>query len=1021
MSRLDEGGRGEQSDLFSLWNSKILTAFFSPASKGDSVWLQIDPAELDSIGPELGGDEGFLKAVRQGPSWPTVDRSGRLQRASTADLAARADGLVNQRKFIGTRPKDYIDPGNFSSDYAGKNAPTYLPILAALVRSVVQAEGGYYAALREALQLGPSWGSGQMEELEYAWLDLQDWTNQMGGEFGYFEFRILGGLTHVGVPRAQNVMDRRDSEKISRVFAQVGARHGQNFSSSLAQDIRARAADSRFLSAGFRAALSRKEFVEPITRRLRALFDEWDGTLPILTGSDRGRGQVEGALADRGNVGLCLTLQPGDEFPWNIHWRVPPLHDSGAVIIIRGAARWTATIRGTEYVSTTCDLDAESQSAAMGALLAACESSVEFDASLRHDSGECAKLGALFLDKSILRVLVWGYDEFADRFELQEHTLPRNGPAYLLTNAANTPRLRSWLERESLSHSLINAAGLPNGWVLVCLDECSVLTDDQRDSLPDGESERDQYRPIRLTGGRSVNRGGIRQYMAYDLPIVELDAPRDAVLSATGLVLNEEKLAVDNIHKTSIRRFRIAQQDLGIRSFRIVAILGSRELGATMLRVASESGEHVEIGNAFSLDPFGSPLRNDSGLRGTLGDLPSGGEAPGAALFEIAPVDLGPLLGLKGVESMLRSGAAQFLDTLARVGSMAYGVARDQLTRLLTRENNRVPAAIMLLDLRGRGHIEIETNGKGHMIRIHAIAPTIYALEATRAGKRVFGVLGTLRLQNWKSLQELEGRNCVHASTLDSGYVAAWRVVAENIGEIQHFAKVKNFALQFNAAIQIATWAATGDNVRERIERVAGESLGKEAGAVEKLNPNTGRFFHAQGVVFNRPGPGCQLFRLEDRDITGMRVYSLGLGSDSRAPRFGFTRDSRWGVWIALGAFASYLKEFIGACDASPWPIHYLRSDGTLLLPARMSLPVVLERAVNLCSGSGPETINVDRVQAAGAQAITLERAGSGAKVADVSLVYSDMAVGTWLAYRYVPKQVAMQIAEKLGAQVVEH
>ena len=1020
MSRLEEFEHVGQADLFSLWNMKLLSAFFSPASKGDSVWLQIDPAELDSLAPELGGDEGFLKAVREGPAWATVHRSGKLQRATAADIVARAEGLVNQRKLMRNRPSNYIDPGSFSNDYAQKNAPTYLPILAALVRSVAQADGSYYPALREALHLSPNWGSGQMEELEYAWLDLQEWTKTMAGEFGYFEFRILGGLTHVGVPRAQNVMSRQDSVKIACVFAQVGARPGQNFSTELAHDIRALAIDSRFLSIGFRSALSRKEFLEPITRRLRALFDEWDGTVPVLTGLDRGGAIVEGTLTDRGNVELCLTLQHGDAFPWNIHWRVPPLHDSGAVILKRGTAQWAAPIRGTEYASTTGDIDPISQSAAMGALLASCESSIEFEVSLRQDSEECAKLGALFLGRSILRILIWGYDEYVDRFELQEHTLPRNGPAYLLTNAENQPRLKSWLERESLQHSSLDTSGLPSGWMLVCLDECSALTDDQRDSLPDGESERDQYRPVRLTGGRSVNRGGIRQYMAYDLPVVELDAPQGAALFANGLMLDEEYLAVDSIHKTSIRRFRIAQQDLRTRSFRIVASYKGMELGATMLRVASDSGEQVEVGNAFSLDPFGSPQRNDSGLRGTLEQPFTDVTGQTDRAFEIVPVDLGPNLGSKGVESMLRSGAAQFLDTLARVGSMAYGTARDQLRRLLIRENNSVPVAIMLLDLRGRGYVEIETNGKGHMIRIHSIGPTIYALEATRGGKRVFGVLGTLRFQNWKSLQELTVGSSVHSSALTDVYLPAWRIVVDEIGEVQRFAEAKGFAFQLNAAIRISTWAASSDNVRERIERVAGESLGKDAGVVEKLNPNTGRFYHAQGVVFNKPGPVCQLFRLEDRDIVGMRVYSLGLGGRYSAPRFGFTRDSRWGIWIALGAFASYIKEFTGACDASPWPIPYLKSDGTILLPARMSLPVVLERAVNLCSGSGPETIEVSGRRLPDSQAITLERTASGNKVADVSPVYSDMMIGTWLAYRYVPKKVAIQIALKLGGQVVE-
>lgn len=1018
MPRSDNEETTQPNEQFSLWNFKLLESFFSAASRGDNVWLQIDPVELDSLGTELGGDEGFLKAVRRGPSWGTLARDRYFSRGAPTDLAARVVGLVAQRNNRRLRPKAYIDPETYSAAYRDRDAPTYLPFLAALVRSAAIAERGFYPNLQNALQLGSNWGSQQMESLEIAWVDLQEWTLRTGGEFGKFKFRILGGYSHIGVPRAQSVMSRRDSELIPRIFAQVGARPGQKLTPALAQDVKSNALGSLFLTAGFRSALARTDFNDPIDARLKALFEDWDGKVPALTGMHRSGNGVAGVEDDRGDVELCLSLQDDDLFPWNIHWRVPPLLDSGEVILRRGDVHWIAPIRGTEQGSTVEDLCPSVQAAAIRALEASGNDNVEFEASLALDCGDKTKLGKVFLRKAILRVFIWGYDEYTSRYELHEHTLPRNGPAYLLTIASNARQLNSWLQRESIAHEMMDASGLPRGWTLVCVRECSTLTEEQRNDLPDGESERDQYRAVRLAGGRSVSRAGIRQYMAYDLPIIELDAPGDTVLESVGLTLEEVPRVGDTLHQTSIRRFHASFKTQGLRSFNIIASLYGKQLGSATLRVAADSGDQVEIGNSFSLDVYGNPRRDELGLRGTLTQHGNAGETAKSSSCEMSLRTLGRLLEAKDVTKAQSSAAAQFLDTLAQFGSIAYGPARDQLARLLARDGNRVSPSIMLLDLRSRGHLEIETNGKGHMTRIYAVAPMLYELASKFDGRMVFGVLGSLRSQHWKSLAALAGGCCVYYSGANEGFLSAWRVVASDRGTLERVAGANGFEVQRNPALRIAEWAATCEDVRERIGQMAGESLGTVTRSIEKLNSKNGRFFDAGEVPFASSGPACQLFRMEDRDTTGLRVYSLGVGRDGRGPRFGFTRDSRWGVWIALASFAEYVKEAYGHCDASPWPIPYLPEDGTILLPARVSLPIALERALNLCNGNGPETIEMVASCNPNIPYLALTRAVDEKAFANVSWVYEGMANGKWLAYRYVPENIARLVASKLNGAV---
>jgi hypothetical protein len=119
-------------------------------------------------------------------------------------------------------------------------------------------------------------------------------------------------------------------------------------------------------------------------------------------------------------------------------------------------------------------------------------------------------------------------------------------------------------------------------------------------------------------------------------------------------------------------------------------------------------------------------------------------------------------------------------------------------------------------------------------------------------------------------------------------------------------------------------------------------------------------------------------------------------------------------VWIALRSFGKFVKETFSIDDACPWPIPYSAKDRTVYLPARISLPVVLERALVLCRGQGPDVVEADARYIA--EKLVIVRRQDGKGLFATSQVYRDMASGRWLAYRSVPVEVATILAEKLGA-----
>lgn len=996
---------------YDAWNRRLLETFFSPASSGEEVFLQVSPEEIDSLGPDLGGDEGFVAVVRASPVWVHTGN----------DVFAAAIRLAKLRRMRTSLSDAYIDPGSRSRSYLGRNAPSYLPHLAVLVRSTAACDdAGFYSHLRRALQLPDSWGSPQMALLEPVWEDLQRWTRETKGEFGRFSFRVLGGYSRIGVPRSQGIMSRRDDEQFARVFAQVGLRPGQSLTDLSISAVKKHAEDAYFLSAAFKQALGKPAFVEPINVRLRSLLEDWDGTVPSRIAhrsTESGAAQEEARGAE---VSLVLGLQNGNTLPWQIKWRVPPLREDGRLLLKKNSACWSAAL-GNPEGSTSRQTSGEDGAAAV-VLSELSHADVKFSASVEcEEDGVATAIGTLTLLQRKLWVLVWKCDPAEERHELREDSLPLNGAAYLLAPPENEAQLRKYLQRENLTHEFVDDSGLPQGWILACLSNCGELTDEQRNMLPDGadENERPAPRALRLVGGRSFSRSGARHYASYDLPSVELDAPPCTTIRCPGLILTEEPLAnsSDVLAGLPLRRFRIVQGKVGAESYQIVAMRGQELVGSVRLRVAANAGERVEQGDSFSLDRFGYPQRDSSGLRGVLlasGDATSPAKSD-ETLFQVPVVAIGaaPNAGLRF------SASQYFLDSLARVGSMAYGDARDQLARLLSRDGDHSTPGASLLELRARGHVEIQTNHKGHLIRVHAVQPALYELPVSTDGRRILGVIGSLRLTQWMSLAGI-GEEGIFASSRSYGALPTWRLVVNDPVAVKVAAERIGFAFHVQPATAIATWAAPLEEVASRVFEDTGESLGAaaDAGGAEKFSPSSGYFLQVQGRVAADRDPKSQLFRLEDRETGRLRIHAVSIAENDFAIRYAFVRDSRWGVWLALRSFADFVRKNYGIDDASPWPIPYTGVDGTLWLPARISPPAALERALVLCSGDRPELVTMSAVPTG--QGMSLSRQPDETAVAIVSMVYEKMAAGKWLAYKWVPRTVAQLVAKKIGGTLTD-
>jgi hypothetical protein len=987
-------------DRFSEWNLRLLRSFFSEASGGEEVFLRVDKDLLDQIGQDIGGDSGFLEAIRTGPGWGDPSRSF-------------THSIITLRKQRKTSGRSYKDPGRFDLIYRGLRAPTYLPYLAALVRNDAENASAYYAGLSDDLKLKHHFGSQEMEQVETVWADLAEWTEANGGRFGHFKLRRLGGYRLVGVPRSQSILKPSDVEDLARVFVQAQVRPGQELSEeSLTRILSEARATGSIFTAGFQKALEIDDFEQPIRAAIYTAYSDWDGTLPFRGDTAT---SVESATNFRDEGGLCIgiSLSVVRETPLRLSpcWRIPAIQDIGKFELAHDNLIWYGQFSGTEGANSTRSLRQDAEF--WGVAKRASDTAVQFDARyFVSDDSEPTTL-KLTLMRKLLWVLAPAIDNLRGDIELREGDLPASGSAFLLAPPHNVRALQGYIEREKPECEVISALGVPEDWLIVRLVECASLSQEQR-ILPDGERKaRPSPRAIRFVGGKSIRRGYSRMYLPYDLPLIELDAPKcSRIKCSEGIGIEEQSsplnlTAGDQSQWKPLRRFKLTLPSSRSASYELKAIAADgSNLGQAKLRIADLGGDVVDTGKPFSLDNIGRPIHSNEGLSGVI--LEASPEESTHPLGELSDCDLTEVeLGFSIECEHLNAGVHEmFLDALAQSGSLDYGVARDLLQRLLRSTGELSEPVFLLLELRRRGYLGISTTHKGHIARIHSIKPTLYSLPLTCAGRPVWAVAGTLRIAHWEVITREAGAWSARRLNNSGAVFEPWRLVI--IDESMAIETCNEIGFQFaqTPCISIASWSASLELFRAETFRNTMESIGSAREGAMRLNASKGRF------TATPYGQVCELWRVRDLDIGVGNLYVL-----ADQGKYAFVSDSRWGVWLALDAFAKHVSGFSGMDGIHPLPITYESVNRTIWLPARISLPTILERALVLCSGDSPDVLTLCKDEAENAKSrLLLIRTKDGLPEFSANRFYMDMADGKWLAYRYVPENIARIIASRLGA-----
>ena len=148
----------------------------------------------------------------------------------------------------------------------------------------------------------------------------------------------------------------------------------------------------------------------------------------------------------------------------------------------------------------------------------------------------------------------------------------------------------------------------------------------------------------------------------------------------------------------------------------------------------------------------------------------------------------------------------QFMDALASKGSLLFGEAKQLISRLNLSSSGKWLSPIpFLYDMQSLGHLEIQTDQRGHLIRIHACEPIIYEVcDTTNPNLSRWRFSGTFRQIVWVNLIKAKE---VRVFALRGILNIFWET--SDSRSLHSFARDNGFTLVANPAAKILSWAGS--------------------------------------------------------------------------------------------------------------------------------------------------------------------------------------------------------------------
>lgn len=983
------------------WNALLLKEYFGPANDGEQVWIQTTRAELDDFGFRLGGTAGLLDALKAGPSWSNW---------SPRHINLIVSFLINQRNTPHRMP-GYRDPEVYDQLFQSLDAPTYMPYVALFVLGASEMDGrGYYATIAELSDGQFESSEDSRELLRSVWNDLSNWTTDLLGEYGRFSSLKIGKHAYVGLAKAQALVTQKDRIELPRIFGRLGLKPAQQVTPDLTKQIAEYVASSEQCSNGMREACSDlSTYGAALNEIFSNRLNEWEGSLGERRSKLRGQARAE---IPKLQVMLRDTFEG-----WSICWRSQLDGNFETIHLKIGDSPYQGDIDPIRGHIIFRSSQPSAQAGAWQLLNDGAQSRATIEASVEYSGDDrLPETIDLELSKLSTRGLCWIDTTEGSCTALAEAEMPVSGPLYLLSRLTDLSQQLE-IELASKFERIPDTDGLSSEWGLWVIEHVDDLRPSERSAvqrLIGDDSGAEERARISFYGGCVIQRAGGRMYLDYDLPQVEVQMPPNSVLECDGLTITElspslgSKIGQKHV---SAKHYSLARLEGSNKlQFELSVKQGSQKLCTKRLKIASEAGAAVGLHKDFSIGIYGEPRSDSNGIRGytlpaedAIHLTPHFDRYQKPSLFDRWQIETTPTERL----------SVQFMDALASKGSLLFGEAKQLISRLNLSSSDKWLSPIpFLYDMQSLGHLEIQTDQRGHLIRIHACEPIIYEVcDTANPNLSRWRFSGTFRQIVWVNLIKAKE---VRVFALRGILNIFWET--SDSRSLHSFARDNGFASVANPAANILRWAGSVSGLRSRIgERTIAER--SSPSNLERFNPNQARFTtDASGSMKVDANRQVELFRLDDPIIPAMRVSMLGSLNEEGRAEYSYIEDSSWAVWLAFTSFIDFASTFYPAF--SPWPLCYRAETSSLILPARLRLPSIVERALCASAGLLPTKVKCFTSDKPLDDSFELLCEESMRKVASVPAVYYDMADGMWLIYEGVPEYIASRLASKLDSKL---
>jgi hypothetical protein len=923
---------------YTEWLDRLVSHFFGSHCEGQPVRLMVTRRFLDEAMPDLGGTEGFLAAVREGPEWfGAAGMPGRPRSLHETALALYHQHLATHR------PHDYP-----SVPY---DAPPYLAYLCLLCLAWTEGSedvsaNAFYHRL-DPLYPEHDLTAQRLPQWRALWNGLANWTVQSGGHLGVFTFEVLGHMVHVGTPRSQVLLNHENVDRLPRLFSHCGLQPAEG---TTCEDLRQILYAHQITTRQVLGHVLAQEIFEggPLGRAALSVvlgyLAEWDGVLPYLAeeaqNADGGGPQHQQATRNSYVLSVALRcLENGNG--WLTTVGVLDQDDASQMRVDEPPWRF-ASVTSQLLVATTVGNGFVN----VGVLGDELAGPLDLVGSWHDDVGG-RRQARLSLRDRRLRVFGW----HNRRWLVEVDGLADEGCAYLLCASAMQPAWEACVqgcEPGQILENELPQAGLPHGWRLACIPDLAAVAAASRQEIRQLIGDDAQTPPIRLVGGSRVYAGVTRRtYLPYDPPKIVVSLPGQLQWEVQGASITEMPAAAggegpvdgsptyftidvdDDAHHVWARCMRDGQQVASPVSINIL-----RDA-----HVVASGG-----GTEFFLDRFGN-RDTEGGLCGaSLSEPPDGWVFDGEDVVPTArPAE----------EEPWQAPCFSFLESLHMANRrLSFAEVRRRAIDIAG-----VEAALVGREMRwlcGLGFVEIERDSRGRWAYVYPVPLCLYLLPLRRHGKYQAVLSGCARVADWSNAAQFARTlECQVAFHVNHTSLIPPRVsfFHDDVGHLQEVANQSGARwLQFPPAPAIAHWSASLEEWQEELRWFEGEGPSPEREYAAPL---------FRTVNGNNAGiADCRLYCMEDHQTHQHQWFTL-VRQDGEATGHTFVRDPAWGRWTV---HTSAMRELmhLAHMEEEAVRVPYEPHTGSLVLPRELTLPDVLNRSLLLCSGLVPRVVRGD-------------------------------------------------------------